>query len=86
MATAKTLRTCSREHKYYKRTDCPTCPICEAERKPGDGFLTLLSAPACRALENKNISTEKQVSRFTAKEFFHCMVLGPVQFRCLKKF
>jgi hypothetical protein len=85
MATAKTLRTCSREHKYYKRTDCPTCPICEAERKPGDGFLTLLSAPARRALENKNISTEKQVSRFTEKEILSLHGVGPSTIPVLKK-
>jgi hypothetical protein len=74
-----------RKHKYYKSTDCPTFPICEAERKPADGFLTLLPAPARRALENKNISTEKQLSRFTEKEILSLHGVGPSTIPVLKK-
>src|SRR3954453_24228501 len=40
--TKKTLRTCPRGHKYYKSSDCPTCPICEEANKPSEGFLSLL--------------------------------------------
>jgi len=61
----KTLRVCKKGHRYYKSTDCPTCPICESERKPKDGFLLLLSAPARRALENKGITSLQQLSKFT---------------------
>jgi predicted RecB family nuclease len=50
-------RTCPKGHKYYKRSDCPTCPRCEEERKPKDGVLSLLPAPARRALENKGIKS-----------------------------
>ena len=42
----KTLRTCDKGHQYYKSSDCPSCPICEQERKPDSGFLARLSAPA----------------------------------------
>lgn len=69
MATTKeTLRTCPNGHQYYKSTDCPTCPICEAAKKPGEGFLALMSAPARRALESAGIHTEKELSRWTEKE------------------
>lgn len=46
-----TRRTCEHGHSYYKKSDCPTCPICESKRKPKEGVLALLSAPARRALE-----------------------------------
>jgi predicted RecB family nuclease len=71
--TMQTLRTCERGHKYYKSNDCPTCPICEAQKKPQDGFLSLLSAPARRALENNGITTIEQLSNYSAKELmtFH---------------
>ncbi len=74
MQTKKgTLRTCSKGHKYYKSSDCPTCPICEAGKKPQSGFLSLLSAPARRALENNGITTLKQLSKYSENELmqFH---------------
>ena len=49
----KTLRTCDKGHQYDKSSDCPSCPICEQERKPDSGFLARLSAPARRSLETK---------------------------------
>lgn len=71
----QTLRTCPEGHRYYKSSDCPSCPICETERKPKDGFLSLLAAPARRALENNGITTLKQLSKFTKEEIlkFHGM-------------
>src|SRR5690349_2682457 len=75
MAVKKTLKVCSKGHKYYKSSDCPTCPICEAAKKPISGFLSLLAAPARRALENKGIATLKKLSAYTEKEIlqFHGM-------------
>jgi hypothetical protein len=81
----KTLRTCKKGHTYYKSSDCPTCPVCEAERKPVNGFLSLLSAPARRALENKGISTLKQLAAFTEKEILAMHGLGPSSIPILKK-
>jgi len=62
------LKTCSKGHQFYKSSDCPTCPICEQERKPKDGFLALISAPARRTLENKDITTLEQLSKFSESE------------------
>lgn len=69
----QTLRTCPKGHKYYKSSDCPTCPTCEAERKPKGRFLSLLAAPARRALENNGITTIEQLSMYSEKELmaFH---------------
>jgi len=71
----KTLRTCSKGHKYYKSSNCPTCPTCEKDRKPDAGLLSQLSAPARRALENNGITTVEKLSEFSEKEIlgFHGM-------------
>lgn len=74
-ATVKILKTCKQGHQFYKSSDCPTCPICEELNKPKDNFLSLLSAPARRALENNGIQTLKQLSKFTEAQIleFHGM-------------
>ena len=78
MATSeKSLRTCDQGHKFYKSSDCPTCPTCENERKPADGFLSVLSAPARRALENNGITTLQQLSTYTEKEILQFHGMGP---------
>lgn len=78
MVNAKeTLRTCEQGHSYYKSSDCPTCPVCEKERKPKEGFLALLSAPARRALENQGITTLRLLSQYTEKEILKLHGIGP---------
>ncbi|WP_432363060.1 RNA polymerase alpha subunit C-terminal domain-containing protein [Sporosarcina sp. UB5] len=76
-ASKKTLRICSKGHNYYKSSDCPTCPICEQERKPDSGFLSSLSAPAKRALENNGITSLQQLSIFSEKEILEFHGMGP---------
>ncbi len=75
MVTKKNLKTCKNGHQYYKSSDCPTCPVCEAERKPNDNFLSLLAAPARRALENNGIISLEQLSNYSETEVlnFHGM-------------
>ncbi len=68
METKKILKTCKDGHQFYKSSTCPTCPICEEKRKPKDNFLSLLGAPARRALENNGITTLEQLSKYSAKE------------------
>ena len=76
-ATQKKLKICSIGHRYYKSTDCPTCPYCEAEKKPRDGFLSLVSAPARRALENNQIETLEKLAAWSEKELLALHGLGP---------
>ena len=71
------LRICAKGHQYTKTSDCPTCPVCENKRKPKDGFLSILSAPARRALENKGIKTLKQLSKFSEEEILNLHGMGP---------
>jgi hypothetical protein len=73
----KTLRTCANGHQYYKRSDCPVCPVCAQETKPEEGLLSQLSAPARRALENNNISTLDQLSKYTETEILKFHGMGP---------
>lgn len=77
MVQKKTLRTCKQGHKYYKSTDCPTCPICEAAKNPTEGFLSTLSAPARRALESIGITTVKQLAQHSKKEILSLHGMGP---------
>ncbi|MGW6146372.1 RNA polymerase alpha subunit C-terminal domain-containing protein [Bacillus mycoides] len=72
-----TLRTCDQGHEYYKSSDCPTCPTCEKERKPREGFLSLLSAPARRALEHHEIHTLEELSKYSEKEILKLHGIGP---------
>ncbi|MEK3922513.1 RNA polymerase alpha subunit C-terminal domain-containing protein [Paenibacillus sp. FSL K6-2393] len=80
-----TLRTCEQGHSYYKKSDCPTCPTCEAERKPTEGFLALLSAPARRALENEGITTLLQLAEYREKEILKLHGIGPSAMPKLRK-
>ncbi|MCR8644491.1 RNA polymerase alpha subunit C-terminal domain-containing protein [Paenibacillus sp. N1-5-1-14] len=73
----KTLRTCPKGHQYDKSTDCPTCPTCEQERKPADGFLSVLSAPPRRALEHNGITTVEQLASHSEKDIMKFHGMGP---------
>ncbi|OXM14635.1 RNA polymerase alpha subunit C-terminal domain-containing protein [Paenibacillus herberti] len=75
--SGKSLRTCDKGHKYYKSTDCATCPTCEQERGPKSGFLSQLSSPARRALEQKGILTLQQLSAHSEKEILKLHGMGP---------
>jgi predicted RecB family nuclease len=75
--SVKNKRTCKYGHTYYKSSDCPVCPICEKEKKPAEGFLSLVSAPARRALEGAGIKTLKQLSKYSEKELLKLHGIGP---------
>lgn len=76
METKKILKTCKNGHKFYKSSDCPTCPICEEERKPKDNFLSLIGAPARRALEREGISTLDKLTLYSEKDILALHGMG----------
>jgi len=76
-STTTNNKTCKNGHDYFKISDCPTCPICEQERKPQSGLLSVLSAPARRALENKEIKTALDLSQYSIKEIKALHGIGP---------
>ena len=78
------LKVCKNGHRFYKSSDCPTCPICEAERKPKEGFLAMLGAPARRALENKGIGNLQKLSEYTEHEILQLHGVGKTTIPILK--
>lgn len=74
--TKPTLKTCKNGHKFQKSSDCPTCPICEEERKPKDNFLSLIGAPARRALEREGITSLEKLSTYSEKEILSLHGMG----------
>ena len=82
---AKKLKICDKGHKFYKSSDCPTCPICAAENKPESGFLSLLSAPARGALEYAGISTITKLSQLSEQEILKLHGMGPKSLPTLRQ-
>ena len=83
--STKNLRVCSKGHKYYKSSSCPVCPICDKENAPHEGFLSELSAPARRALENAEITTLHKLSQYKESEILELHGLGPSTIPILRK-
>ncbi|SET63825.1 RNA polymerase, alpha chain C terminal domain [Oceanobacillus limi] len=77
MTAEKSLRVCEKGHKYYKSSDCPSCPTCDKENKPKSGFLSKLSSPARNALVQEGIDTLQKLSKYTEKEILKLHGIGP---------
>jgi DNA-directed RNA polymerase alpha subunit len=73
----KTLQICPKGHKFYKSSDCPTCPTCEADNRPETGFLSKLSNPARRALEAEGITTLTELAKYSEREILKLHGMGP---------
>jgi DNA-directed RNA polymerase alpha subunit len=84
MPTAGTPRTCPQGHKFRKSSDCPTCPQCEAAKKPTSGFLAGLSAPTFRALQHEGLTTLKKLATRTEKEVLALHGVGPASLPALR--
>ena len=72
----RSRRTCSKGHAYLKNSDCPTCPVCEASRKPAAAFMEGLSAPARRALEGARLTTLTKLAKTTEREILELHGMG----------
>ncbi|KML41798.1 RNA polymerase alpha subunit C-terminal domain-containing protein [Cytobacillus firmus] len=77
MAAGKSLRICEKGHKFYKTSECKSCPVCDKENKPKSGFLSKLSAPARNALVFEGIDTLEKLSNYTEKEILKLHGVGP---------
>ncbi|WP_396398451.1 RNA polymerase alpha subunit C-terminal domain-containing protein [Cytobacillus sp. AMY 15.2] len=73
----KSLRVCEKGHRFYKSSECNSCPTCDKENKPKSGFLSKLSAPARNALTGQGIDTLKKLSNYTEKEILKIHGIGP---------
>lgn len=81
----KRLKICDRGHKFYKSSDCPVCPVCEAARRPKEGFLSLLSAPARRALLGLQIDTLEKLAQYSEKEVLALHGIGKTSMPVLRQ-
>ena len=77
MARQPTRRTCPNGHSFIKRTDCPTCPKCEAEKAKAGFFVGGLSAPARRALQGAGVDSLKKLARHSEKDILALHGIGP---------
>ncbi len=73
----KNLRVCGKGHRFYKSSTCPVCPICESKRDSANSFLSLLGAPARRALEREGITSLQMVSKLSKNEILELHGMGP---------
>lgn len=85
VSAKKTLKICPQGHKFYKSSDCPTCPTCEANNKPASGFLTKLSSPARRALEAQGVTTLTELAKYSEQEILKLHGMGPRSIPILKQ-
>ena len=81
----KNYRVCENGHSFLKSSDCPVCPQCEKEKKPLTGFLSMLAAPARRALENAGIKTLVQLAKHSEAEVFALHGMGKSSLPILQK-
>jgi uncharacterized protein YdhG (YjbR/CyaY superfamily) len=55
------------------------------EKSPGKSFMSLLSAPARRALEKEGILTEKELAQYTEAQLLRLHGVGPASIPVLQK-
>lgn len=70
-------KVCPEGHVFYKTPGCSSCPRCEAARKPEDGFLAELAAPARRALEGAGLATLARLAKKSEAQVRELHGMGP---------
>jgi len=81
----KVLKVCKDGYKFYKSSDCPVCPECEKKLNHKSDFLSALSAPARRALENKNIVTLSELSKYSEADILKLHGIGKASIPALRE-
>lgn len=70
-------KVCPEGHVFFKTPGCSSCPRCEAARKPKEGFLAGLAAPARRALEGAGLTTLAKLAKKTDAQLLELHGMGP---------
>lgn len=70
-------KVCPKGHVFFKTPGCSSCPRCEAARKPAEGFLAELAAPARRALAGAGLTTLAKLSRMSEAQIGELHGMGP---------
>ena len=82
--TGKKFRICEKGHKYYKSSNCSSCPTCDKVNKPESGFLSKLSSPARNALIHEGIEDLQKLSNYTEKDILKIHGIGPASLPILR--
>ena len=83
--STKNLQICEKGHDYYKTSLCPVCPVCANDDKPEDGFLSMLVAPARRALQNAGIDSHDKLATYSEANILTLHGMGPGTIPKLRK-
>ena len=70
-------KVCPEGHVFFKTPGCSSCPRCEAARKPADGFLAELAAPARRALQGAGLTTLAKLAKKSEAQLAELHGMGP---------
>lgn len=81
----KEKRICKKGHTYFKSSTCPVCPKCESIKKSKDEFLSLVAAPARRALIQAGITSIELLAKNSEKEILALHGMGPSTIPILKR-
>lgn len=66
------LRTCANNHRYYKSSDCPSCAICAADKKPLFREATAASQKAVIF----TLNTYSITTKYTKRKYEQALYLG----------
>jgi len=77
-------KICRQGHVFYKTPGCNSCPKCEAAKRPTEGFMAELAAPARRALEGAGLTTLSKLSRKSEAQLHELHGMGPNAIATLK--
>jgi hypothetical protein len=77
-------KVCAAGHVFYKTPNCNSCPKCEALRRPVEGFMAQLAAPARRALEGAGLTTLARLLRTSEAQLLELHGMGPNAVRVLR--
>jgi len=70
-------KVCPKGHEFFKTPGCSSCPRCEAARKPQQGPLAGLAAPARRALEAAGLTSLAKLAQKPEAQVSELHGMGP---------
>ena len=78
-------KTCEKGHVFYKSTDCPVCPKCEATlTQQQSNQLPRIGAPATRALNRIGVADLLQLADHSENELLALHGFGPKALKIIK--
>lgn len=79
------MKICANGHQFYKKSDCPVCPQCEAQKNIDHEFLCHFAAPARRALAREGILSIEKLAAFKEIEISQLHGIGSNALKKMKE-